>query len=229
VGWRIDPEGVETRALSELAPVAGLRVLELGCGDGRLTFGYAGDAASVLAVDPDEERIQKGRAALKPELAGKVTFVVAGAAEVDAPRASFDLALFASSLWWIEVEGVVHALRHVHRLIAPGGTLVDSHPVTEEEVEAEGRRIGVIEETEWRSVVLPNAEARLSDAIQDRLYALEAETEFNLLQHFDTADDLIEAKSDLLEAESGLVRRIRTARPPFVTREHYILRRLRAL
>jgi hypothetical protein len=123
----------------------------------------------------------------------------------------------------------VHALRHVHRLLVPGGTLVDSHPVTEEEVEAEGRRIGVIEETEWRSVVLPNAEARLSDAIQDRLYALEAETEFDLLQHFDTADDLIEAKSDLLEAESGLVRRIRTARPPFVTREHYILRRLRAL
>ena len=98
VGWRIDPEGVETRALKELAPITGLRVLELGCGDGRLTFQYAGDAASVLAVDPDEERIQNARAALKPELASKVTFVLAGAAEVDAPRKGFDLALFSSSL-----------------------------------------------------------------------------------------------------------------------------------
>jgi protein-L-isoaspartate O-methyltransferase len=98
VGWRIDPEGVETRALRELAPVEELRVLELGCGDGRLTFRYASDAASVLAVDPDAERIEKARAALKPELAGKITFMVAGAAEVDAPRESFDLALFSSSL-----------------------------------------------------------------------------------------------------------------------------------
>ena len=98
MGWRIDPEGVETRALKELAPVEGLRILELGCGDGRITFRYASDAASVLAVDPDEERIEKARAALRPEVASKITFVVAGAAEVDAPRESFDLALFSSSL-----------------------------------------------------------------------------------------------------------------------------------
>ena len=98
MGWRIDPEGVETRALAEVAPVAGLRVLELGCGDGRLTFRYASDAASVLAVDPDEGEVEKARAALRPDLGDKTTFVVSGAAEVDAPRRSFDLALFAWSL-----------------------------------------------------------------------------------------------------------------------------------
>ncbi len=52
MAWRIDPEGVETRTLARLAPVDDLRVLELGCGDGRLTFRYADAAASVLAVDP---------------------------------------------------------------------------------------------------------------------------------------------------------------------------------
>jgi ubiquinone/menaquinone biosynthesis C-methylase UbiE len=98
VALRIDPEGVEPRALVELAPVDGLRVLELGCGDGRLTFRYAGAAASVLAVDPDAERIDEAHAALPPELADTVTFAVAGAAEVDVPRKSFDLALFAWSL-----------------------------------------------------------------------------------------------------------------------------------
>jgi hypothetical protein len=123
----------------------------------------------------------------------------------------------------------VHALRHVHRLLVPGGTLVDSHPVTEEDVEADGSPLGVIEEPEWRSVVLPNAEARLAAAIQEGFFALEAEAEFDLLQHFDTADDLIEAKADRLESQSELVRRIRAARPPLVTREHYVLRRLRRL
>lgn len=76
----------------------GLRVLELGCGDGRLTFRYARDAESVLAVDPDEERIASAIAARPPELAERVTFAAAGAAEVDVPRRRFDLALFSWSL-----------------------------------------------------------------------------------------------------------------------------------
>ena len=123
----------------------------------------------------------------------------------------------------------MHALRHVHRLLVPGGTLLDSHPVTEEGVEADGAPLGVIEEPEWHSVVLPNAEARLRDATQDGLYALGAETEFDLLQHFDTAEDLLESKRDRLEFQTEIVGRIRMARPPFITREHYILRRLRRL
>ena len=98
MAWRVDPEGVETRALAEIAPVDGLRVLELGCGDGRLTFPLARSAASILAVDPDEERIASARDALPAELEQKVRFAVAGAAEVDAPPREFDLALFSWSL-----------------------------------------------------------------------------------------------------------------------------------
>ncbi len=98
MAWRIDPEGVELRTLRELAPVDRLRVLELGCGDGRLTRQYAGAAASVFAVDPDEERITEARRSLPPELDDRVSFAVAGAAEVKPPRRRFDLALFSWSL-----------------------------------------------------------------------------------------------------------------------------------
>ena len=95
---RIDPEGAETDALARLAALDGLRVLELGCGDGRLTFRYADAAASVLAVDPDPDQIAAARAALPLHLADRVSFAAVGAADVDAPRRSFDLALFAWSL-----------------------------------------------------------------------------------------------------------------------------------
>jgi cyclopropane fatty-acyl-phospholipid synthase-like methyltransferase len=33
----IDPEGVETRAIRELIDFAGKDVLEIGCGEGRMT------------------------------------------------------------------------------------------------------------------------------------------------------------------------------------------------
>jgi len=98
MAWRIDPEGVETRALAQLAQVDDLRVLELGCGNGRLTFRYAANAASVLAVDPDIERITEARGALPSVLADTVTFAVSTAEELDARHQSFDLALFSSSL-----------------------------------------------------------------------------------------------------------------------------------
>jgi hypothetical protein len=121
----------------------------------------------------------------------------------------------------------VHALRHAHELLVSGGILVDLHPVTEERVEANRQTIGVIEEPDWVAVVLPNAEARLREAIHDGYYTLEAEIEFDLFQHFDSIDELIEAKSDRLEVQPDLVQRIRQASPPLITSEHYIGRRLR--
>ena len=49
----VDPEGAHLAALRRLAAFRGQRVLEVGCGDGRLTLGVAADGATVLAFDPD--------------------------------------------------------------------------------------------------------------------------------------------------------------------------------
>ncbi len=46
---RIDPENNETRALFDLADFRGQRVLEIGCGDGRL----AGHLRYLAHVDAD--------------------------------------------------------------------------------------------------------------------------------------------------------------------------------
>ena len=98
MAWRVDPDGVETTALAELAPMDGLRVLELGCGDGRLTLGIAADAASVLAFDADAEAVGTARRSLPVELAGRVAYRVASGREIEIEPGSFDLAVFSWSL-----------------------------------------------------------------------------------------------------------------------------------
>jgi hypothetical protein len=123
----------------------------------------------------------------------------------------------------------VNALRHVHQLLGPDGTLLDLHPVTEQQVEAGGTVVGTIREPEWVDRHLPNAEAGLQQVIGEGLYVLEAEVDFDVLQHFDTTDELTEKAADLLAAQPALDRRIRDTPPPFVLRERVVLRRLRAL
>jgi ubiquinone/menaquinone biosynthesis C-methylase UbiE len=74
------------------------RVLELGCGDGRLTLGVAVNAASVFAFDPDAESVEQARRSLPAELVERVTYSVASGKEIEIEPCSFDLALFSWSL-----------------------------------------------------------------------------------------------------------------------------------
>lgn len=98
MGWTRDAEGVEPAALASVADFRGRRVLEVGCGDGRLTWSHAAVAAAVLAVDPSEEAIAEARAATPPELDGRVRFEVAAGEDLDLPSGSFDIALLPWSL-----------------------------------------------------------------------------------------------------------------------------------
>ena len=94
----LDPEGVHLAALNRLGDFHGRRVLELGCGDGRLTLGIAEEAAHVLAFDPDAEAVDRARRSLSAELADRVTYQVASGKEIEIKPHSFDLVLFSWSL-----------------------------------------------------------------------------------------------------------------------------------
>ena len=57
-----DPEHDEAAALARMVPsFTGRQVLEIGCGEGRLTHKYARDAARVIAIDTDAEGISELR------------------------------------------------------------------------------------------------------------------------------------------------------------------------
>jgi len=71
---RVDPENNETRALFALADLTGQHVLEIGCGEGRLTWRYAGSAAHVTAIDAFSPGIERARENLPDELHDRVEF-----------------------------------------------------------------------------------------------------------------------------------------------------------
>jgi ubiquinone/menaquinone biosynthesis C-methylase UbiE len=73
-------------------------VLEVGCGDGRLTLGIAERAVSVFAFDPDEEAIAAARENLPGELSDRVTYRVASATAIEIPHSAYDIVLFSWSL-----------------------------------------------------------------------------------------------------------------------------------
>ena len=97
-GVQKDPEGRELANLDRLVSLAGMRVLEIGCGDGRLTWSLADRASHILAIDPDKQAIGRARRALPKHLKDHVRFVVGQAETLGLPEGSFDAAIFSWSL-----------------------------------------------------------------------------------------------------------------------------------
>lgn len=97
---RRDPEGAEPRVLDELADLAGKDVLEIGSGEGRLTWRYAERARSVYGIDASASAVAVARVALAehPRLRGRVTFEMMDVTATAPPAAAFDVALLAWSL-----------------------------------------------------------------------------------------------------------------------------------
>ena len=97
---RSDPENNEIRALFDLVDFSGKHVLEIGCGDGRLTRRYAEAAAHVTGIDPFEEAIGRANANLPSRLHDQVEFHHTAFDDFAAAHkpGTFDLAIFSWSL-----------------------------------------------------------------------------------------------------------------------------------
>jgi ubiquinone/menaquinone biosynthesis C-methylase UbiE len=94
----LDPEGAHLASLRRIADFGGASVIEVGCGDGRLTAGLAEEAANIFAFDPDGTDVAAARARLAAGLAARVTFRVGSAREIEIPRTQFDIVVFSWSL-----------------------------------------------------------------------------------------------------------------------------------
>lgn len=90
--------GVEVRVIQRLATLQRKRILEIGCGDGRLTEQFARLASRVVALDPDPASIRSARKAANETGIRNVSYRVGAAERVRFSGGPFDVALFSWSL-----------------------------------------------------------------------------------------------------------------------------------
>src|SRR5512133_991764 len=92
-----DPEQNETKHLHNFVDFIGKRVLEVGCGEGRLTWRYAAKPSATFAIDPDRDALRVAAIDRPSDLEEKVHFSNAVSEHLPFPKESFDIVLLAWS------------------------------------------------------------------------------------------------------------------------------------
>ncbi len=92
------PPGMEAGLIESYVGLKGRRILEIGCGDGRLTRQLAPLVSSVVAIEPDPAKIALARRLAASEGINNVTFRVNSAERLRLGGDPFEVALFSWSL-----------------------------------------------------------------------------------------------------------------------------------
>lgn len=92
-----DPERNESKYLHKFADLTGKRVLEIGCGEGRITWQYAKETRSTIGIDLDRDGLRVAIFDRPSEVEHRVHFSQAESEHLPFAKETFDLALFAWS------------------------------------------------------------------------------------------------------------------------------------
>ena len=125
----------------------------------------------------------------------------------------------------------MNALRAIHAVLAAGGLVVDTQPVsTDPVVEAEARELGRLDMREWgRTIEL--IDGQFEAAYEERLLALEEERIFVVTESFGDATEALTMLRNWhgTRIPAALETRIARSRGPVHVHQDIRLRLLRAL
>lgn len=92
-----DRERNETKHLHKFADFTEKRVLEIGCGEGRLTWQYAKETRVTFATDLDADALRVATIDRPADLESRVYFSLAKSEQLPFSKETFDLAILAWS------------------------------------------------------------------------------------------------------------------------------------
>ena len=93
-----DPDRNEIKYLRKFVDFKDKRVLEIGCGEGRLTWQYAKDVRSVVAVDLDHDSLRVAKVDRPSDLENTVYLACINSEHLPFTKEKFDIAILAWSL-----------------------------------------------------------------------------------------------------------------------------------
>ena len=171
----------ELDLLASLVPLAGQRIIELGCGDARLARALLArhPDSRVTALEVDARQHARNLADPQPGL----SFVAAGAQAIPAADARFDLALMLKSLHHVPGPLMATALAEAARVLRPGGHLYVSEPVYA------GPFNEVVRLFNDEGVVRAAAQRALDEALGGGDWEAVDERRFDMPVHFRDFDD----------------------------------------
>ncbi|GIK36877.1 MAG: fibrillarin-like rRNA methylase [Chloroflexota bacterium] len=141
-----------TTIIQHLALEPGMKVLDCGCGPGRLTIPVAkeiGPAGQVTAFDIQPGMLQRVRDKAQAEQLDNIQFVQGGAGEGKLGRNHYDRALLVTVLG--EIPGQKAALAEIFESLKPGGILsvteviADPHFQRRDSVTKAANAVGFVE------------------------------------------------------------------------------------
>jgi ubiquinone/menaquinone biosynthesis C-methylase UbiE len=112
--------------LATVGPVAGLRILDIGCGEGGLSRALAKLGAQVTGYDPFIAGTE-----VTPLGAGSYRLVKAAADALPEPDHEADLVLFVFSLHHVPAGKLAGALAEARRVLRPSGRLYVAEPLAQ--------------------------------------------------------------------------------------------------
>ena len=123
--------------IEEFIDLNGKTLLEIGCGDGRLTALLAGKAKAITAIDPDGSSLETARRKING-----VNFLIGSGEKLDFADETFDIVMFGYSL---HHQDCVKALAEAGRVARPNGKILIIEPRPEGEY---SRLVSIFEKDE---------------------------------------------------------------------------------
>lgn len=121
----LDPDNKYIQAINTYAPLTGATILEIGCGNGRMTADMAKLASRIVATDLDAEVLVQARNKIT---ADNVNFIHTPDGTPALPTNSFDLVIYTLSLHHIQPNKMVESLHHAGTLLRNQGKIVVVEP-----------------------------------------------------------------------------------------------------
>jgi ubiquinone/menaquinone biosynthesis C-methylase UbiE len=161
--------------------LAGLRILDIGCGAGALARQLVSESAQVAGIDPEAQAIREAakavpRAAFREGLAENLPY----AAE------RFDVAVMLNSLHHVPEAAMDSALREAGRVLVSGGVLIVIEPL------AAGNFFEALRTVEDETIVRLAAQAAIGRAVSRKEMAQLRTLNYVRREIFETTEQFLE-------------------------------------